>query len=90
MTMSELVLDALRVLGHSPDWTHVEMVAKGLRESRDPEVITLLEDYGRFIALVQEHDVELQFMALDLFSEIRSPGAMARPGERGRLVEDDS
>jgi hypothetical protein len=26
--MSELVLDALRMLGHSPDWTHVEIVAK--------------------------------------------------------------
>ena len=86
--MSELVLDALRMLGHSPDWTHVELVAKALRESKDPQVVAVLEDYGRFLALVQEHDVELQFTALDLFSEIRSPGGMVRAMERGRLVED--
>jgi hypothetical protein len=86
--MSALVLDALRVLGHSPDWTHVELVAKALRESRDPEVIALLDDYKNFIALVQERDVELQFTALDLFSEIKSPGSMVAAAERGRLVED--
>jgi hypothetical protein len=86
--MSELVLDALRMLGHSPDWTHIEIVAKALRESTDAEIVALLEDYERFIALVQERDVELQFTALDLFSEIKSPGGMVRAMERGRLVED--
>jgi hypothetical protein len=86
--MSELVLDAVRTLGHSPDWDHLVLVAKALRDSTDPAVQFALENYERFNALVMADDPELGFTALDLYSEITCPGAMVRAGERGRLVDD--
>jgi len=86
--MSELVLDAVRTLGHSPDWDHLILVAKALRESTDPEVQFALENYERFSALVMADVPELAFTALDLYSEIKCPGGIVRAGERGRLVED--
>jgi hypothetical protein len=87
--VSELVLDAVRTLGHSPDWDHLVLVAKALRESTDPEVQFALENYERFNAPVMADDPELGFTALDLYTEITSPGDMVRAGQRGRLVDDD-
>ena len=95
--MSELVMDALRALGGRPSLEEIEQIAAALRKSGDPEVLTLFglgapitakEAWERFIALVQERDASLQFTALDVFSEVSSPGGQRRVRERGRLVED--
>jgi hypothetical protein len=86
--MSELVLDALRVLGPAPPWTEVELVAEALRGSTDPEIVAMLDNWEHFIALVQERDVGLQFTGLDLYSEVKEPGGKVRAMERGRPVEE--
>ena len=95
--MSELVLDALRALGPRPSLEEIEQVAAALRNSRDPDVRALFglgapiswrDAYERFIARVMDTDGAPRFTALDVFSEVTSPGGQRRVRERGRLVED--
>ena len=95
--MNPLVLAALRALGPRPSVEELETVARTLRETGGPEVralfglgapITEKEAWIRFIALVRERDTALQFVALDLFSAMTSPGGQRRVHERDRLVED--
>jgi hypothetical protein len=94
--MSDLVMDALRALGGRASLEEIEQVAAALRKRGDRKVLTLFglgapitekEAWKRFIALVEERDLALQFTALDLFSEVTSPGGQRRVRERGRLVE---
>lgn len=95
--MSELVFAALRALGPRPGPDELETVARTVRETGGPEVralfglgapVTEKEAWRRFLALVQERDETLQFVALDLFSEMTSPGGYRRALARGRPVED--
>ena len=96
--MSELVLDALRALGGRPSLEEIEQVAAALRKSSDPEVLTLFglrapiserEAWKRLSALVMDADDALGFTALDVFSEVTSPGGQRRVRQRARPVEGE-
>jgi hypothetical protein len=86
--VSAIVLDALRALGPRPSLRELEMVAAGLRRSDDPEVRALFiglgspiserEAWERLRSLVLDADDVLGFVALDLFTEVTSPGAQAQ------------
>jgi hypothetical protein len=93
-----MVFAALRALGGRAGPDELETVARTLRETGDPEVMALFglgtpitekEAWRRFIALVQERDTALRFAALDLFSEMTSPGGYRRALARGRPVDDE-
>jgi hypothetical protein len=88
---------ALRALGGRPGPDELETVARTPRETGDPEVMAMFglgapvtekEAWRRFIAVVLERDDTLRFTALDLFSEMTSPGGYRRALARGRVVED--
>ena len=85
--MSAIALDALRALGPRPSLRELEMVAAGLRGSNDPDVRALFglglrlserEAWERLRSLVLDADDVLGFVALDLFTEVTSPGAHAQ------------
>ena len=94
--MSTIVLDALRALGPRPSLREFEMVAAALRRSDDPGVRALFglgspfsgrEAWGRLRSLVLDADDVLGFTALDLFTEVTSPGAHARVLARGWPID---
>ena len=96
--MSEIVLDALRALGGRPSLEEIEMVAAALRKSDDPKVraafglgVPILEPqaWQRLMALVMVADDALGFTALDVFSEVTSPGGQRRVRQRARPVEGE-
>ena len=98
--MSELVFAALRALGPRPGPDELETVARTVRETGGPEVralfglgapVTEKEAWRRFLALVQERDETLQFVALDLLQRDDVAGWLpsrvgARPAGRGRIT----
>jgi hypothetical protein len=88
--VTALLRAAFAALGHDGDG--LERVAGALRASGDAETLALFDGdehgYDRGYVAVLEIAESLPasngFVALDLFTEVCSPGAMRRALERGR------
>jgi hypothetical protein len=88
--VTELLCAAFAALGGDGDG--LERVAGALRASGDAETLALFDGYDRGYQTVLEVAWSLPesngFVALDLFTEVCSPGAMCRALERGRLSDE--
>jgi hypothetical protein len=93
--VTALLRAAFAALGHDGDG--LERVAGALRASGDAETLALFDgdehgfDRGYFTVLEIAQSVPEShgFVALDLFTEVCSPGAMRRALERGRLSDEN-
>jgi hypothetical protein len=92
--VTELLRAAFLALGHEGDG--LERVAGALRASAGAETLALFDGdehgYRRGYLTVEEIAESSEsngFVALDLFTEVCSPGAHRRVRERGRLSERD-
>lgn len=87
--MSDLVAGAFGALGMAPSLREVELVAAALRASGDEDALALFEaaeadrDGFKALAAVATASGSCGLVALDLLTEVSSPGAHERVLARG-------
>lgn len=98
--MTDLVLQAFKVLAADPNRTDIAMVARALRESGDPEVFALFgterepipdapfdHDALDAVTAIAAQAGASGFTALDLYTEMIRPGWTPFPVRTGRAED---